>query len=410
MAEPDLLVVWLHDEPVAELTRAANNTPRLRYTPGALTRHEINRPLLSCSLLLGGGNLDAAAFVDGLLPEGNYRNYLAQRADVLASDSFALCAHYGRDIAGAVQFLAPHRHPVTDARWSVEELADDRLDELVDDLPNNPFALADDSELSIPGLQDKMLLVALPDRRWGRPHGGRPSTHILKRDSTRHRGVVRAELDALAVARHAGLTDIDTWLEHHAGYDCLIVERYDRVVLDAGTLRRVHQEDTCQALGRGPDRKYELRQAKGGPEFSEVAELLDLYATDPSSQLDRLAQIATYTAIIGNADAHGKNISLLHDPIGTIRLAPLYDTVPTVLWPSLVSTPAMSLGAAATFDGMNLAAVAREATSWRHDPTSASEAATACAIAMLDAVKQEVVDPTGTLAQRILDVAPRFIP
>jgi serine/threonine protein kinase HipA of HipAB toxin-antitoxin module len=31
----------------------------------------------------------------------------------------------------------------------------------------------------------------------------------------------------------------------------------------------------------------------------------------------------TFNLLIGNADAHGKNLSLLHDPLGTAGLAPL---------------------------------------------------------------------------------------
>lgn len=41
----------------------------------------------------------------------------------------------------------------------------------------------------------------------------------------------------------------------------IVVERYDRVVRD-GVVRRVHQEDVCQALGVRPEAKY---QSEGGP-------------------------------------------------------------------------------------------------------------------------------------------------
>jgi serine/threonine-protein kinase HipA len=51
-----------------------------------------------------------------------------------------------------------------------------------------------------------------------------------------------------------------------------------------------------------------------------------------------------FTAAIGNADAHGKNISLLIDTVtGAVALAPLYDTVPTALWPRLRAESAMSV-------------------------------------------------------------------
>ena len=50
-----------------------------------------------------------------------------------------------------------------------------------------------------------------------------------------------------------------------------------------------------------------------------------------------------FNAIIGNADAHGKNYSMLYDG-GSRRLAPGYDLVSTVFWPALASAPAMKIG------------------------------------------------------------------
>jgi serine/threonine-protein kinase HipA len=47
--------------------------------------------------------------------------------------------------------------------------------------------------------------------------------------------------------------------------------------------------------------------------------------------------------LIGNADAHGKNLALAHPTPEMIELAPLYDTVPTVLWPKLRTSGAMSI-------------------------------------------------------------------
>ena len=54
------------------------------------------------------------------------------------------------------------------------------------------------------------------------------------------------------------------------GESAIVVERYDRRLLD-GRLLRIHQEDVCQALGVRPDRKY---QNEGGPGPGDVARLL----------------------------------------------------------------------------------------------------------------------------------------
>ncbi|MCB0968121.1 MAG: HipA domain-containing protein [Ilumatobacter sp.] len=409
MAPPDHLVVWLHGDAIADLTKADADGERLtlRYHESALDRWPANSPLLSCSLLLGSGRHDASAFVDGLLPEGDVRRRFAERKKVASHQLFDLVRHYGRDIAGAVQFLEPGAAPQDDA-GEVEPLDAPLLDELVSDLDDNPFAMLDDSELSLAGVQDKMLLVALGDGRWGRPRHGRPSTHILKRDHPLMRGIVAAESDALTLARASGLTTVAARLEHHGGYDCIIVDRYDRVVEAGSVLGRIHQEDACQALGRPSTRKYETRLGGGGPELSEIADLLDRHAADPVRELDRLVATATFTALIGNADAHGKNISLLLEG-GRVTLAPVYDTVPTVLWPNLNATAAMTIGGLLSLDGVTLESIEREAALWRHSKQRARAAATTCAESVLDAIGQGVIDEQSRLAVHVRRRAQRLL-
>ncbi|CAN5721073.1 type II toxin-antitoxin system HipA family toxin [soil metagenome] len=411
MAVTERLIVWLHDRPVATIDRRRGGDARLTYTTEAIERFQINTPLLSCSLPITSRPHDATTFVDGLLPEGEHRRLLADRARIAAHDTYGLIARYGRDIAGAVQFRPDGDNAAGSSRWAVEQLDSDRIDGLVAELPANPLAIDDESELSLAGLQNKMLLVRMPDGSWGRPLHGRPSTHILKRDSERHRGIVAAESDALSVARHIGLTPVQAWVEAHGGYDCLIVERFDRVVDgDGNVVARVHQEDACQALGIAPTRKYEVHHGGGGPAFEQIAQVLDRYAAVPTAELDRLAALAAFNAIVGNADAHGKNVGFLLDGDGTIRLAPVYDVVPTVLWPALRRDMAMSLGGAVSPGAMNLAALAREAKRWRHSESSATAAAARCAQAMIAAVEDGVVDTDGPLAHRIRQAARAFVP
>ena len=132
-------------------------------------------------------------------------------------------------------------------------------------------------------------------------------------------------------------------------------------------MRRVHQEDLCQALGIDPSgargrAKYE--QGTAGPSFKQAARLLDAYATDPLAELDRLVAVVTYTVAIGNADAHGKNLALLHPDPETISLAPLYDTVPTALWPRLRSDAAMAIGGQVALADVGIEDIVREAIRW----------------------------------------------
>jgi serine/threonine-protein kinase HipA len=305
-----------------------------------MRRYEVGVPLLSCSLPLRSGRQGAWSFVTGLLPEGQHRTSMSRMAGVDTLDALGMLARFGRDVAGALIVSAASG---VEARTpTVVALSDDELLDEVARLPAQTLALHDDSELSLAGLEDKLLLVRTKDG-WGRPVHGYPSTHILKVDNRIHRGTVVMEHDCLQLARRGGIAAADSQLVKLGDADCVVVERYDRTVVGE-TVRRVHQEDTCQALGidpaarEGGRAKYEL---DGGPMLTQIAGLLSAFAEDPDVELVRLLERITFTVVIGDADAHGKNISFLHPSPRHITLAPLYDTVPTALWPRLRATAAM---------------------------------------------------------------------
>jgi len=167
--------------------------------------------------------------------------------------------------------------------------------------------------------------------------------------------------------------------------------------------RRAHQEDLCQALAIDPDAnrgraKYERA---GGPSLHQAAELLDLRAADPLAELDQLVRAVTFTCLIGNADAHGKNIALLHPTPATITLAPLYDTVPTLLWPKLRKESAMMIGGRVLLTETTIADIAREARTWGHPAARAETVADELVQQMLDAIDQQVVPRDSTVAKLV---------
>src|SRR5690606_2889877 len=116
--------------------------------------------------------------------------------------------------------------------------------------------------LSLAGAQDKLAVVADADGRLRLPHRGEPSTHILKPESRRFRGLREAEALGLALARRVGLEAAHARPVDVLGRPALLVERYDRLRTRDGVLHRLHQEDFCQALGYPEGLKYE---ASGGP-------------------------------------------------------------------------------------------------------------------------------------------------
>jgi serine/threonine-protein kinase HipA len=406
----DELVVWLRGLPVADIRRKRQRT-HLTYRP-EFVNDALGKLLLSCSLPVQRRAIDATNFFDGVLPEGQFRAALSARAGVVASDTFGLLERYGRDIAGAMTVTTAGR-PEDLGHGSVLPLNRQELENEVSSLPDRPLGVHDDSELSIAGMQNKLLLVRMNDGGWGRPVGGAPSTHIVKLDSQSHPGVVAAEADAMLLARHVGLTSVEVQLDVLGGIPCIIVERFDRTVL-AGQTTRTHQEDACQALGLSPLRKYELRgrgalPSGGGPEFEQIAGLLDLYAHDQVAELEVLAKIATFTALIGNADAHGKNIAFIHDAEGHVRLAPLYDTVPTVLFPRLKNEAAMTIGGLVDLAAVDLAAIGREARRWHLGAGRAERAATETAEQLLAGLEQGLIDTNGPVAELVRHRCERFL-
>ena len=360
---PRRLGVWLGDELVATLDAKKPWSLRCRYVPAVIETGEANRPLLSCSLPVTRQWAPATPWVRGLLPEGNHLLALATRAGVPTNYYADLLERYGRDIAGAMSIS---EHAPESRRWSVEPYTDA---ELIADLRRvleaPGFAVRDDSELSIAGLQNKLLVTAVSEGVWGRPLHGHPSTHIMKLDDAKHAGLLAAEHACMELARQIGLTTVATELVVFDDIEVLVVERYDRQIEPAsGAIHRIHQEDSCQALGVDIDAqqgrgKYEQF---GGPSFAQIAALLDRYS-DPATAQRWLLRTAVFTFAIGNADGHGKNISLLIDTeTGSVAPAPLYDTVPTALWPTLRATSAMSVNG--TFEPTSLHDFIAEARRW----------------------------------------------
>jgi serine/threonine-protein kinase HipA len=372
MAKPEPLGVWLEGLLVAELTPRRPWELHCGYTGQALASWAGLSPVLSCSLPLQKRRMNASVFADGLLPEGQHRQALSAELKVAANDIYSLLRRFGRDVAGALVIATEEPSERTPEAIPYTR---ESLEREVIDLPDRPLAIHDDSELSIAGLQDKLLLVRLADGHWGRPAHGYPSSHILKVDDPLRPGLVAAEAECLKLAARLGLTNVVIELDTIAERPCLLVSRFDRQVDPAGAVRRIHQEDLCQALGRSPNaaRGRGKYQDAGGPSLREAAELLDRYAIRPHEQLDRLLAAVTFTVLIGNADAHGKNLALLHPTPETVELAPLYDTVPTVLWPKLRKRGAMSIGGRWDLDSITVEDLLNEAASWRHGRTHARE-------------------------------------
>lgn len=197
--------------------------------------------------------------------------------------------------------------------------------------------------MSLAGAQPKVPVIVDDDGRMALPtNSAAPTTHILKPEPKRFPGLVDNEAFCMALARACELPVAQiTKAQTASGERFLMVERYDRD-LTADPIRRLHQEDFCQALGLPADKKY---QQEGGPTVAQSAELIRSCTPIPAQELPRLIRAVAFNWIVGNCDAHGKNYSLLYDQ-GAPTLAPLYDIVSTVVYPELTTRLAMSIDGA----------------------------------------------------------------
>ena len=166
-------------------------------------------------------------FFDELLPEGQARQRLADRARVTSTDTLGLLAAYGRDVAGAVQVIDPSAADVTEAPRARALKTTDVAD-LLDDVAGFPLGNAPMSgKASLAGVQEKVLLARV-GARWAQCLYGYASTHILKPVSRPHSDMIYNEEYASRLARALGLAPYATWIESFEGTDALVIERYDR--------------------------------------------------------------------------------------------------------------------------------------------------------------------------------------
>ena len=105
---------------------------------------------------------------------------------------------------------------------------------------------------------------------------------------------------------------------------------------------RLHQEDFSQALGIAAADKYEKNETGY---MRMMFEILRNYSSDPINDQLKLWDICIFNYLIGNTDNHIKNVSLLYsEDLKTIRLAPAYDIISTMIYESSTENMALSIG------------------------------------------------------------------
>jgi serine/threonine-protein kinase HipA len=356
------LAVWMDGfpEPAGILARADDGNTSFAYNPGYIADGGLP---LSLSLPITDARYDdieTRAFFANLLPENAQLQRVLDREGLKSNDVVALLGHFGADCAGAVSCLPLGDPPVKTPgalASDYQALEDKEIVNIVRSLAELRRLPAEvDDPSPVAGVQSKIALTVLPDRRFALPALGLrvPTTHILKVPERRHGRDARLEEAAALLADAAGL-DVSVPQAIKVGdYEALLIERFDRRV-ENGIVTRIHQEDFAQALGFSSELKYE-RRGKPGRRFDTAAALSVLDRTvDPEAARFSFVMATLFNLCIGNTDNHAKNHALLYDTGGSPRFAPLYDMLPIRLDSRYNHLLAFNIGGASAFDDMTAA-------------------------------------------------------
>ncbi len=321
------LSVRLYGKQIGVITRPAGDRQFFAFEQEYMD--DLRRPTLSLSFKGSTGGLvtnfrpvgrRVPAFFSNLLPEGHLRDYLATRADVNPEREFFLLAVLGADLPGALVVA-----PMEDADRPLES-PDDRSD------GSRKVAVSGKEPLrfSLAGVQLKFSAVMEASGGLTIPADGLGGSWIVKLPSARYKAVARNEFAMLALAQRVGISIPESKLVDVTSIkglpeqaltlerEALAVKRFDR--LTDG--ERVHMEDFAQVFGVFPNNKYKFHS------YSNIASVL--WAEIGEDAVIEFVRRLVFSILIGNADMHLKNWSLLYPNRRTPVLSPAYDFVATL--------------------------------------------------------------------------------
>jgi serine/threonine-protein kinase HipA len=326
MADVSVLDVLLYGAPIGTLTRVAGDRTLFAFNEAYVP--DVQRPVLSLGFkdTFGGLITDfrptqtrLMPFFSNLLPEGHMRDYLAERAGVSAVREFFLLWVLGQDLPGAITI-----QPAGGEAWPPNAAGDDR---------RGDARREDALRFSLAGVQLKFSAVNEASGGLTVPAKGVGGSWIVKLPSQRFEHVPENEYSMMTLARLVGidvpalrlvdLRDIGNLPDGIGDLEgpALAVERFDRLPAGAGL---VHVEDFAQVFGVYPEKKYEKASMRS------IARVIA--AEGDEADIVELVRRLTFNMLIGNADMHLKNWSMIYPDRRTAALAPAYDFVSTIAY------------------------------------------------------------------------------
>jgi serine/threonine-protein kinase HipA len=278
-----------------------------------------------------------------LLPEGRTLEMVGAILHVHEADVFAILQEMGGDLAGALEIRKDGEAvPVRKPRY--RRLTDAELADAIKRLPERPLLVGEDGiHMSVAGAQEKLPVVRYDDGSIGLALDGAPSTHILKPRNAKLRAAVENEAFCLRLAAAVGLPAAAVSMHRVLDVDYLLVKRYDRTIV-SGAVRRLHQEDFCQATGFLPSLKYEwdAHLRRPGPGLKACLDVLNITRAVAPNKI-RFMDYMLFNVLCGNVDAHAKNYSLLIRSGGNVTVAPLYDVMNGDIYEGVTRSLAMKI-------------------------------------------------------------------
>lgn len=328
MADVSVLNVLLYGEPIGTLTRVSGDRTLFAFDESYIA--DGSRPTLGLSFKDDMGelytdfrpyNTKVMPFFSNLLPEGHLRDYLAEGAGIHPQREFFLLWVLGGDLPGAVTIV-----PADGEEWPPDAGDDSESDK--DTNERREKAL----RFSLAGVQLKFSAVNEASGGLTIPAKGIGGSWIVKLPSTKYDGVPENEYSMMTLARLIGmdvpaleLVDVADIAGMPDGIgdikgQVLAIERFDR--LGDGTA--VHIEDFAQVFSIYPDDKY--KKASSMNVASVIA------AESGEDDIREFVRRLTFNTLIGNADMHVKNWSMIYPDKRAARLAPAYDFVATIAY------------------------------------------------------------------------------
>ena len=320
------LNVLLYGEPIATITNVGNDRTLFAFMDSYI--HDESRPVLGLGFkdALGGlltnfkpTQTKLTPFFSNLLPEETMRHYLAERAGVNPAREFFLLWVLGQDLAGAItvepadgEALPPNVHQDID-------------DETKIDVPMR-FSLA--------GVQLKFSAVQQANGGLTIPATGQGGSWIVKLPSSRFDAVPENEYSMMELARMLGMDVPETQLlpinqianipdgigkfgDAFKNAQAFVIKRFDR----AGD-QAVHIEDFAQVFGVYPQDKYKKASMRN------IAQVIGIEGQN--EDIAEFTRRLVFNTLIGNADMHLKNWSVIYKDKRAASIAPAYDFVSTI--------------------------------------------------------------------------------